>query len=95
LEFNRLTSEERLRDLGLAMDLDVARLPASEAASAAIARTRELLKDVDIPPRLSAYGITREMIPPLARKAMEDACHLLNPRPCTEADMAALYERAL
>jgi alcohol dehydrogenase class IV len=35
------------------------------------------------------------MIPALAKKAMEDACHQLNPRPCTEADMAALYEQAL
>jgi alcohol dehydrogenase class IV len=35
------------------------------------------------------------MIPALASKAMEDACHLSNPRPCTEADMAALYEQAL
>lgn len=95
LEFNRQASEERLRDLAVAMGLEVARLSAFEAASAAIARTRELLREVDIPPRLSAYGITREMIPALASKAMEDACHLLNPRPCTEADMAALYERAL
>jgi len=95
LEFNRQSSGERLRDLAVAMGLEVGRLPALEAASAAIARTKELLREVDIPPRLSAYGITREMVPTLARKAMEDACHLLNPRPCTEADMAALYERAL
>ena len=60
-----------------------------------IARVRELLDEVDIPPRLSAFGVTREMIPALARKAMEDACHLSNPRPCTEADMVALYEKAL
>ncbi len=95
LDFNRLTSEERLRDLALAMDLDVARLTISQAASAAIERVRKLLKEVDIPERLSAYGITREMIPALAKKAMEDACHQLNPRPCTESDMIDLYERAL
>jgi hypothetical protein len=37
----------------------------------------------------------REMVPELSKKAMEDACHLLNPRPCTQKDMTALYERAL
>ncbi len=95
LEFNRATSEDRLRDLALAMELDVARLAVSEAASAAIERIRGLLKEVDIPDRLSALGITREMVPTLARKAMEDACHQLNPRPCTQADMVALYERSL
>ena len=95
LEFNRPQSEERLRDLAVAMDLDVSHLRRDEAASAAIERIRQLLKEVDMPDRLSLLGIRREMIPALAKQAMEDACHLLNPRPCTEADMMALYERAL
>ena len=95
LEFNKLTSEERLRDIAVAMDLDVAGKSASEAAEAAIERVRRLLKEVGIPDRLSAFGITREMIPALAKKAMEDGCRLLNPRPCSEADMVALYERSL
>jgi 4-hydroxybutyrate dehydrogenase len=95
LEFNRVTSEDRLGDLALAMGLDVARAPTADAAGAAIERVRHLLWEVGIPDRLSALGITREMIPALSRKAMEDACHQLNPRPCTESDMAMLYERAL
>src|SRR3989454_303794 len=95
LEFNRMSCEDRLRDLALAMDLDVWHASAAEAASAAIARIRQLLKEVDVPDRLSAHGITRAMIPALAKKAMEDACHQLNPRPCAEADMVALYAQAL
>jgi 4-hydroxybutyrate dehydrogenase len=95
LEFNRLTSEDRLRDLAVAMDLDVAGRNQAEAASAAIERIRILLNEVGIPCRLSAFGITREMIPALAEKAMQDACRLLNPRPCSESDMVALYEQSL
>jgi 4-hydroxybutyrate dehydrogenase len=95
LEFNRASSEDRLHDLALAMDLDVSQQSASEAADAVIARVRTLLDEVGIPSRLTAFGVTREMIPALAKKAMEDACHLSNPRRCSEADMAALYERAL
>jgi len=38
--------------------------------------------------------VSRDLIPLLAKKAMEDACHQSNPRPCTEADMIALYEKA-
>ncbi|HUZ46608.1 MAG TPA: iron-containing alcohol dehydrogenase [Terriglobia bacterium] len=95
MEFNRLTSEARLRDLALAMDLEVWKMPADEAASAAIERVQKLLQEIGSPNRLGALGITREMIPVLAKKAMEDACHRLNPRPCTEADMVELYERAL
>jgi alcohol dehydrogenase class IV len=92
LEFNRPNCEDRLRDLALAMELDVSHQPAAEAV---IARVRSLLEEVGVPPHLAAFGVTREMIPALARKAMEDACHQLNPRPCTETDMAALYEQAL
>jgi len=95
LEFNRVTSEDRLRDLAQAMGLDVAHASTADAASAVIDEVRRLLWEVGIPDRLSALGITREMIPALSCKAMEDACHQLNPRPCTESDMAMLYERAL
>lgn len=95
LEFNRVVAEDRLRDLALAMGLDVAHQSPHDAATAAIERIRQLLNEVGVPQHLSALGIRREMIPTLARKAMEDACHLLNPRPCTEADMVMLYEQAL
>lgn len=95
LEFNRVVSEDRLRDLALAMELDVAHRSVGEAATAAIRRIRELLREVGVPDRLGDLGIRREMIPALAKKATEDACHLLNPRPCSETDMTALYEQAL
>jgi 4-hydroxybutyrate dehydrogenase len=95
LEFNRTVAEDRLRDLAVAMGLDVSSLSVHDAASAAINRVRELLKEVGVPDRLGALGIRREMIPALSAKAMEDACHTLNPRPCTSSDMTALYEAAL
>jgi len=94
LEFNRLVSEVRLRDLAVAMELDGAQGSASEAATALITRVRRLLPEVGIPETLGALGVSRDLIPLLAKKAMEDACHQSNPRPCTEADMIALYEKA-
>lgn len=95
LEFNRPVCEERMRDIAQAMGLDGTGAPAAKAATAVIGRIRQLLREVGVPDRLSALGITRDMIPAMSKKAMEDACHLLNPRPCTESDMAALYEQAL
>jgi 4-hydroxybutyrate dehydrogenase len=95
LEFNRPLVEDRLRDLAVVMGVEVIRMSAREAAFATINRVCELLKEVGVPSHLSALGIKREMIPALSAKAMEDACHLLNPRPCTISDMAALYEKAL
>jgi 4-hydroxybutyrate dehydrogenase len=95
LEFNRSVSESRLRDLAVTMELDGSRGSVSEAATALIERLRKLLPEVGIPTTLGELGITRDMIPVLAKKAMEDACHQSNPRPCTEADMVSLYEKAL
>jgi len=95
LEFNRPACEERLRDIAHAIGLDKTGTSAGEAATAVIGRMRQLLREAGVPDRLSALGITRDMIPALTKKAMEDACHLLNPRPCTESDMESLYERAL
>ena len=66
-----------------------------QATTALIARVRELLPEVGIPVTLGALGVARDLVPLLAKKAMEDACHQSNPRPCTEADMIALYEKAL
>jgi len=95
LEFNRPTSKERLKDLAVAMEVAGSQESAAEAATALIARLRELLPQIGIPSTLGALGVTRHQIPLLARKAMEDACHQSNPRPCTEADMISLYEKAL
>ncbi len=44
---------------------------------------------------LGAHGVTRADIPKLAAKAIQDGCHASNPRPCTEADLASLYEASL
>ena len=77
------------------MEVADSQVSAAEAATALIVRLRELLPEIGIRSTLGALGVTRHQIPLLARKAMEDACHQSNPRPCTEADMVALYEEAL
>jgi alcohol dehydrogenase class IV len=42
--------------------------------------------------RLRDLSVPREALPRLAALAIQDGCHLTNPRPCTEADMLRLYE---
>jgi alcohol dehydrogenase class IV len=56
---------------------------------------RGLREKVGLPNGLAAEGVTKADIPKLADKAMEDACHRLNPRPCTRDDMVKLYELSL
>ena len=56
---------------------------------------RALRKHVGLPGGLGAEGVTKADIPKLADKAMEDACHRSNPRPCTKDDLARLYAASL
>ena len=56
---------------------------------------RGLRTRVGLPSGLGAEGVTAADVPKLADKAMEDACHRSNPRPCTRDDLAKLYEASL
>jgi len=87
MEFNLPAVAERMKELAAAMD--------TTGTEAAIERVRELNRICGIVPRLRDYGVTKQMLPAMAAKAMEDGCRLLNPRPCTEPDMLALYRQAL
>ena len=52
----------------------------------------EFNRSIGITQRLRDLKVPREKLSELATKAMEDGCHLSNPRQCTEADMLQLYE---
>ena len=62
--------------------------------AAAIAAIEKLNGDIGIPKRLRDVGVREEMIPIMVPKAMEDGCHLLNPRETTAEDMENLYREA-
>ncbi len=47
-----------------------------------------------LPASLSAAGVREDQFPALAAAAMQDLNHTTNCRPCTEADMVALYRAA-
>jgi 4-hydroxybutyrate dehydrogenase len=83
IEFNTDAVPARMKELG-----DV--LGGPDAATA-VRRLNDLL---GIAPRLRDYGIPEEALPVLAAKAVEDGCHQLNPRPCSESDLLLLYQQA-
>ncbi len=56
---------------------------------------RALREKIGLPNGLAAEGVTKSDIPKLADKAMEDACHQLNPKPVTRDDVVKLYEQSL
>ncbi len=56
---------------------------------------RDLRARLGLPNGLGAEGIVKADIEKLSQKAIEDACHRSNPRPCTREDLAKLYELSL
>jgi 4-hydroxybutyrate dehydrogenase len=52
----------------------------------------EFNRSIGITQHLKDLNVPREKLPELAVKAIEDGCHLSNPRQCTVEDMLRLYE---
>lgn len=86
MDFNNGAVPERIERIRRIVDMTATSL------SNAIRAFRER---VGLPNGLAAEGVKKEDIPKLADKAMEDACHRLNPRPVTREDMVKLYELSL
>jgi alcohol dehydrogenase class IV len=83
LEFNRDSVPGRLADVASRLRCE-----------SVVERTRELNMICGIAPRLRDYGIPEDALPTLAAKAIQDGCHQLNPRACTEQDLLNLYRQA-
>lgn len=85
VEYNGGAAGERLAE--------VSRIFGGEgSAQGCAAVLRELRARLGLPAGLGAAGIPRGSLPKLADLAFQDACHTLNPRPCTRDDLLALYE---
>src|SRR5262249_26696052 len=76
LRFNREVGPERVRDVGVI-------LGAGDAAG----QIEALRERVGLPRGLRAVDIRDEHLSALADKAIDDACHQSNPRPCSREDM--------
>lgn len=53
---------------------------------------RGLRARIGLPDGLGKVGVPREKLDTLADLAFQDACHTLNPRPCSRDDLKRLYE---
>ena len=95
MEFNLEYATEKYADVAQAMGVDTSGMSVIQSARTSIQAVRELCKDIGLPDRLSAVGVTLDSISIMAEKAMEDHCHPMNPRLCTKEDMYTLYKSAL
>jgi len=91
LRFNRQTAESRLSDLAAKLGLG----RSGEGTEHLIILTELVLHRLPLPKRLRELdGLQHDQIPEYARLAMLDHCHQTNPRPCTQADLETLLEKA-
>jgi alcohol dehydrogenase len=96
MQFNLDATEDRFRDIAVAMGLDVAGLSARLAAQKMIDNLYALNGDLNIPSGIAAYGVTEADLDTLVEAASK-VTRLLenNPKPLTKSDMQAIYRRLL
>jgi 4-hydroxybutyrate dehydrogenase len=91
--FNRAAAGARLARIAIAMGADAGDGEGALADGCA-ERVRALAAGVGIPGRLREVGVREEDLPRIAKKALEDASHRTNPRPCSEADLLGIARSA-
>jgi alcohol dehydrogenase class IV len=88
IEFNESAAHDRLGR--------VARIfGANGSAGSCAEAVRDLRTRAGLPGGLAELGVTADKLPALADLAVRDACHTLNPRPCSRDDLLTLYTRSL
>jgi len=95
IRFNAETDPEPYAVIAGCLGLTDSRAPAVEAALALADRVQRLAGDVGGPRGLSEMGVRDADVPRLATLALQDACMSTNPRPADDAQMQALFRKAL
>ncbi|GAB7266438.1 hypothetical protein DZS_29210 [Dickeya ananatis] len=78
--YNATVAAPRLKDVAVALGVDVAGLSDQQAAEAAIQAISQMARDVGIPAGLKDLGVKEEDFNILADNALKDACGLTNPK---------------
>jgi alcohol dehydrogenase len=78
-----------------AMGEEIEGLNLEEAADRAIDAIKKLASDIGIPSGLKELGAREEDLEILVVNAMQDICHLTNPREFSKEDILEIYRKAL
>ena len=95
MNFNKTGNLRKFAKIAEAMGENVEGLSMYEAADRSIEAVKNLLQAVQIPFRLSQYGISRDDLPKLVEGGMKQArLFVPNPRDLTPEDVRSIYESA-
>lgn len=94
LKFNGKVCPNLFRNMGNAFGLDMKNTSDEEAVDKVVNAVKDLSKKLNIPQTLKEIDIPKEMIPTLAKQAVNDVCTPGNPRSVTVEDIISIYESA-
>jgi alcohol dehydrogenase class IV len=100
MRFNMSAATTKMAELARIAGIEGAgSLPKGVAANAFVDWLAKMKADLRIPARLGTYAakrpVTKADIPALVEVAVNDTCHLTNPRKCTREDFAQIFADAI
>ena len=95
IAYNYTAAAERFYDIAVALDIPEHSLGGGNCLASLTKAIRSLRITAGITGSLQTVGVTSDVIPILAGKAMKDACMVTNPRRPSRADIESIYEQAL
>jgi alcohol dehydrogenase class IV len=100
MRFNLSAATAKMAELARVVGIEGAgALPKGVAAGAFIDWLAKMKADLRIPAKLGAMTskrpVTRADIPALVEVAVNDTCHLTNPRKCTREDFERIFAEAI
>lgn len=95
VEFNFEAEPKKYKEIARALELELDGMDNKEIKTTLINGIMDLKDEADVNYSLSDVGVTNSDIPELARKAMNDACIVTNPRRPTQNDVEEIFKNAL
>lgn len=93
IEYNGQAVPERVKDIGLAMGLEIQDLAAKEALPATIEAVANLSRTIGIP-TLKELGVSRDDFEKIALDSLKEISTIFNPRNPSKEDVIAILEKA-
>ncbi|MGD8908178.1 MAG: L-threonine dehydrogenase [Chromatiales bacterium] len=92
--YNIQAAPERLKDVAVALGVNVDGLTDEDAAKAGIQAIKDLSVSINIPSGLAELGAKEEDLDILAENALKDACGLTNPKQATHDEIKTIFRSA-
>ena len=94
LKYNGVVCPDLYRNMGESFGIDMKDTTDEEAVDKVVEAVKDLSEKLGIPQTLREIGVPEEMLPTLAKQAINDACTPGNPRSVTVEDIIDIYKAA-